>query len=155
MKKTSLAVIFLATILGVSLSWAGIARQAEDPGVLLRAAIEKEEVDGDLQGAIALYKQIVATHSEQSAVAAKAQLRIGICYEKLGNTEAVKAYEAVLSRFPKEAEAVAQARARLAALRQEEPKGLTMKRISPQNDWLECPALSPGGTKIAGIACSV
>ena len=62
------------------------------------------EVDGDLQGAIALYKQIVERHSGQAAVAAKAQLRIGICYEKLGNAEAVKAYEAVLSRFPKEAE---------------------------------------------------
>jgi Tol biopolymer transport system component len=151
MKKILLTSITLAAILGVSVSQSGIARQAEDPGVLLRAAIEKEEVDGDLQGAIALYKQIVAKHSAQSAVAAKAQLRIGMCYEKLGNAEAVKAYEAVLNRFPKEAEAVAEARSRLAALRKEEPTGLTMARLLPPEVYLECPRLSPDGSKVAGI----
>jgi Tol biopolymer transport system component len=151
MKKILLATITLAAILGASAAIAGIAPQAEDPAVLLRAAIEKEEVDGDLQGAINLYKQIVAKHSAQSEVAAKAQLRIGMCYEKLGNAEAVKAYEAVLSRFPKEAEAVAEARARLTALRKEEPAGLTMARLLPPEVYLECQTLSPDGTKVAGI----
>jgi Tol biopolymer transport system component len=151
MKKILLATITLAAILGVSVSLSGIARQAEDPGVLLRAAMEKEEVEGDLQGAIALYKQIVAKHSAQSAVAAKAQLHIGMCYEKLGNAEAVKAYEAVLSRFPKEAEAVAEARARLTALRKEEPTGPTMSKLLPPEIYLECKDLSRDGTKVAGI----
>jgi len=151
MKKKLFMTISLVALLGASLSIAGSARQAEDPGVLLRAAIEKEEVDGDLQGAIALYQKIVAKYSGQSGVAAKAQLRIGICYEKLGNTEAVKAYEAVLNRFPKEAEAVAEARGRLAALRKEEPAGLTMSRLLPPDVYLECQALSPDGMKVAGI----
>jgi Tol biopolymer transport system component len=151
MKKILLATITLAAILGASAAIAGIARQAEDPGVLLRAAIEKEEVDGDLQGAIALYKQIVAKYSDQSAVAAKAQLRIGMCYEKLGNVEAVKAYEAVLSRFPKEAEAVAEARVRLAALRKEEPLGLAVTRLLTPGMELEGQTLSPDGTKMAGF----
>jgi Tol biopolymer transport system component len=151
MKKILLASITLAAILGASAAIAGIAPQAGDPAVLLRAAIEKEEVDGDLQGAIALYKQIVAKYSDQSAVAAKAQLRIGMCYEKLGNAEAVKAYEAVLSRFPKEAEAVAQARSRLAALRREEPARLTVTRLSTPGMDLEGQTLSPDGLKLAGF----
>jgi Tol biopolymer transport system component len=151
MKKKLFMTISLAALLGASLSIVGSARQAEDPGVMLRAAIEKEEVDGDLQGAIALYKKIVEKYSGQSAVAAKAQLRVGMCYEKLGNAEAVKAYEAVLNRFPKEAEAVAKARDRLAALRKEEPAGLTMSRLLPPDVYLECQALSPDGMKVAGI----
>jgi Tol biopolymer transport system component len=151
MKKFLLATITLAAILGASVSIAGSGQKAEDPGVLLRAAIEKEEVDGDLQGAIALYREIVAKYSDRSAVAAKAQLRIGMCYEKLGNAEAIKAYEAVLSRFPKEAEAVAEARSRLAALRKEEPAGLTMTKLLPADVYMMCPELSPDGTKMAGI----
>jgi len=151
MKKIFLVTISLAAVLAVAQTPAGIARQAEDPAVMLRAAMDKEEVDGDLQAAIDLYKHIVARHSDRSAVAAKAQLRIGMCYEKLGNTEAVKAYQAVLSRFPKESEAVAEARSRLAALRKDEPAVLNMTRVLPAEVYLECQQLSPDGTKIAGI----
>ena len=150
MKKILLATISFLMIGGAAATLAAGARQAEDPAVMLRAAIEKEEVDGDLQGAIALYKQIVERHSGQAAVAAKAQLRIGICYEKLGNAEAVKAYEAVLSRFPKEAEAVAEARGRLASLRKPEPAVLTVTRL-PGPFSMECDTLSPDGTKLVGI----
>src|SRR4030042_2480427 len=88
------AVIFLIAIMGALVSVAGIARQAEDPGVLLRAAIEKEEVDGDLQGAIDLYKQIVAKHGDSRVIAAKALLRLGGCYEKLGEKKAGLAHKA-------------------------------------------------------------
>jgi Tol biopolymer transport system component len=151
MKKFLLGTITLMVMLGASVSIMESARQAEDPAVLLRAAIEKEEVDGDLQAAIDLYKQIIAKHSTQSTVAAKAQLRIGMCYEKLGNAEAVKAYEAVLSRFPKEAEAVAEARSRLAALRKETPAGLTVTKLLTPGMDLEGQTLSPDGTKMAGF----
>ncbi len=150
MKKILLTTISLVVIAGAAATLAATVRQAEDPAVMLRAAVEKEEVDGDLQGAIALYKQIVERHSGQTAVAAKAQLRIGICYEKLGNAEAVKAYEAVLSRFPKEAEVVAEARGRLAGLQRPGPPGLTVTRLSGPFS-MECHTLSPDGTKLVGI----
>jgi tetratricopeptide (TPR) repeat protein len=84
MKIKLIITVSLIAILGTVLSIAGSAWQADDAGVLLRAAIEKEEVDGDLQGAIELYKQIIARYRENRAVAAEAQLRIGMCYEKLG-----------------------------------------------------------------------
>jgi Tol biopolymer transport system component len=155
MNKKWVVTIFVAALLAAAVSATGVARQAEDPGVMLRAAIEKEEVEGDLQGAIELYKGIVSRHSGQAAVAAKAQLRIGKCYEKLGNAEAVKAYEAVLSKFPKEADAVAEARNRLAELRKEKPAGLTMTRLYPPDaGQLEGPTLSPDGTKLAGVEIS-
>src|SRR4030042_3243842 len=110
------AVIFLIAIMGALVSVAGIARQAEDPGVLLRAAIEKEEVDGDLQGAIDLYKQIVAKHGDTRTIAAKALVRLGGCYEKLGEEQAglaQKAFETVVKNYPDQTEAVNLAKERL------------------------------------------
>ena len=114
----SIGVISCIAILGALVSVAGIARQAEDPGVLLRAAIEKEEVDGDLQAAIDLYKQIVAKHSDNRPIAAKALLRLGGCYEKLGEKQASlaqKAFETVVEDYPDQTEAVNLAKKKLAA----------------------------------------
>jgi hypothetical protein len=62
------AFIVLAAV-GVLLTTAGVAKQAE-PGALLRAAIEKEDVTGDLQGAMALYRQVIAANGKDRAAAA-------------------------------------------------------------------------------------
>jgi Tol biopolymer transport system component len=115
----SIAIISFITILGALISVSGIARQAEDPGVLLRAAIEKEEVDGNLQGAIDLYKQIVAKHGDNRPIAAKALVRLGGCYEKLGNEQAglaQKAFETVVKDYPDQTEAVNLAKEKLTLL---------------------------------------
>lgn len=112
----SIAVVFLIAILGALVSISGIARQAEDPGVLLRAAMEKEEVDGNLQAAIDLYKQIVAKHGDSRAIAAKAQLHIGLCYEKLGLEEALKAFQKVVENYPDQTEAVNLAKEKLSVI---------------------------------------
>jgi Tol biopolymer transport system component len=116
MKIKLITTVFLIAILGALLSLAGSTRQADDPAVLLRAAIEKEEVDGDLQGAIDMYKQIIAKYGGNRAVAAKAQLRIGMCYEKLGLKEALKAYQNVIDKYPEQTEAVKAAKAKLSVL---------------------------------------
>ncbi len=114
----SIAVIFLFAALGAMMSVSGTAQKVEDPGVLLRAAIEKEEVDGDLPGAIDLYKRIVEKFSESRAVAAQALLRLGGCYEKLGDEQsslAQKAFEKLVADYPDQKDAVSAAKAKLAA----------------------------------------
>jgi Tol biopolymer transport system component len=151
MKIKLITTVFLIAILAALLSLAGSARQVDDPGVLLRAAIEKEEVDGDLQGAIDLYKQIIANHGRNHAIAAKAQLHIGICFEKLGKSEAIKAYELVLKNYAGQAKQVAAARARLAALRTEMPGGLTVTKIESPEGHYDFQSLSPDGTKMAVV----
>jgi Tol biopolymer transport system component len=80
----------------------------------LQAAINKETVEGDLKGAIEQYQKLA--DSSNHAVAAKALLRMGQCYEKLGDTEARKAYERVVREFSDQKETAATAQARLAAL---------------------------------------
>ena len=113
-RRTTMLV--LPMLLGALLSAASGAPQADDPGVRLRAAIQKEEVDGDLQGAIELYGRIVADHGGNRAVAAEALLRLGGCHEKLGQAEARKAYERLVADYPDQVEKVQAARKRLTAL---------------------------------------
>lgn len=113
--KFFLTALLLAGLLGASVT---TAQKTNDPEVQLQAAFHKQMVDGDLETAIQLYKSILANHGTNRAVAAKALLEMGQCYEKLGKTEARKAYERVLRDYADQEEMATQARTRLAALRQ-------------------------------------
>jgi Tol biopolymer transport system component len=76
-------------------------------------------MEGKLEEAIQLYKKILTGRPSNRAVAAKALLQMGQCYEKLGETqaqEARKAYQRIAREYADQAEIVAQARVRLAAL---------------------------------------
>src|SRR5712692_5498070 len=108
-----LTVAVLAGLLATSLA---IAQKDDQAEVLMQAAHQKQLVEGQLEEAIQLYKRVVQEHAGNRALAAKALLEMGQCYEKLGNTEARKAYEHVLRDYADQNEAAAQARARLAAL---------------------------------------
>jgi Tol biopolymer transport system component len=81
--------------------------------VALRAAMEQETVKGDLKGAIEQYKKILGAYPQERSVAARALLHIGDCYEKLGQSDAQKAYERLLRDYPEQKEAAA-ARTKLA-----------------------------------------
>ncbi len=108
----ALAVALLATVL------AGTPPQKRNASAeeLMGAALHQEEVKGNLESAIALYKKVVAEAGSNRALAAKALVGMGQCYEKLGNNEARKAYERVVREFADQKDLAAQARARLAAM---------------------------------------
>jgi len=83
------------------------------------AAQHQEQVEGNFEAAIAGYKKVIAEAGRNRALAAGALVRMGQCYEKLGDTqarEARKAYERVVRDYADQPELAAQARARLAAL---------------------------------------
>ena len=75
-----------------------------------------EDVQGDLQKAIELYEQILKQFPENREIAAKAQLHVGLCYEKLGLKEAQKAFQKVVDNYPERQEEVAIAKERIGAL---------------------------------------
>ncbi len=85
-------------------------------GELFEKALYMEEAKGDLQEAIDLYQNILKQFPENREVSAKAQLHIGLCYEKLGLKEAEKAFQKVISDFPEQKEAVKLAREKLSLL---------------------------------------
>jgi Tol biopolymer transport system component len=83
---------------------------------LYQTALLKKEAEGDLSGAIKLFQGIIVKFPDKKDFAAKALLQIGLCYEKLGNQEALKAYQRLIADYPGQKEEVALAKERLAGL---------------------------------------
>jgi Tol biopolymer transport system component len=146
------SLIFISLLLSGAVIQTG--QSSEDPAVKLERAIQVEIVDGDLQAAIKLYQEIIAKYVDNRSIAAKAQLHIGICYEKLGMKEAQTAYQRVIAKYPKQTNAVAVARARLAGIERSlaalnrQPKFRKIEiATKPQNG-----VLSPEGDKLAFVS---
>ena len=117
-------------------------------------ALYYEDVQGDLQKAIGLYDQILKQFPENREIAAKAQLHIGLCYEKIGLKDAEGAYLRVIENFPEQTDEVAMARDRLTGIErslaklERQPKFRKIEIASkPQNG-----VLSPDGKKLAFIS---
>lgn len=115
----------------------------------LQAAIQKESVQGDLKAAIAMYEKLAARASASSNrdIATRALLRLGQCQEKLGNTEARKAYERIVREFGDQPGA-AEARTRLAALAG--PAAVTPKVVYSASD-IDAPRPNRDGRFVAAF----
>jgi len=106
MKFTRFWLTFLLT--AAALAAQGTNRSELD----LQKAIQKENVDGDLRGAMETYRRL-AGRTAEPAIAAQALLRLAECHEKQGSAESRKAYEELVRRFPDRQEATV-ARQRIA-----------------------------------------
>jgi tetratricopeptide (TPR) repeat protein len=106
----------LTIILSISLFLGCYRSSAQTAKELLPKAIQLEEVRGELEEAIEIYQTIVDEHSDNRQIAAKAQLHIGMCYEKLGKQAAQKAYKKVIQEFSDQQKIVGEARIRLSRL---------------------------------------
>ena len=128
-------------------------RRAE---LALEAAAKKEMVEGDLKGAIDLYRQIIAQYDRTDrASAAKALLRMGQCYEKLGLAEARNAYQRIVSEYAEQRETVTAARARLAGLDiggASKKAGMTVRKLMDLDDsTVEPYSVSMDGRYLGGV----
>lgn len=113
-----IARLLLIAAVGGCLLCAACPALAAKASELYQEGLMKETAEGDLQAAIEIYQKIVTEHADTAGVAARAQLHIGICYEKLGREQAREAYQKVIDSFPAETDVVQQARERLQALAQ-------------------------------------
>jgi len=85
--------------------------------VLLQEGLYAEEIEGDLDGAIKIYEQVLAEAKDIEQAAAQATYRIGICFLKKGDkTEAAKYFNKLISEHPKQGTLVAKAQDQLAKL---------------------------------------
>jgi len=107
-------VVFAAVILILALSPAGAGQQSAEQ--VYRSGLYEEQVGGDLQKAIAIYQDLLQRYPDSREAAAKAQLRIGLCYEKLGMMEASKAFQLVITNYPEQTAEVNEAKGRLSVL---------------------------------------
>ena len=138
MKKLS---ILIAILILLAFSFGSLAVQ--NGYDLFQKALAKERAEGNLEEAIALYQKVVE-ESKNESLAAKAQLRIGICYEKLGKQEAQKAYQKVIDNYPQQLDSVKTAKEKLSSLmRVQEVAKKDIKGFSIQKIW-ESPKLGRG-----------
>src|SRR6185295_6798996 len=119
---------------------------AQNAEALLRSAIEKETVDGDLKSAIEQYKKVIARAGDNRTLAAKALVRLGLCFERIGDSEARKAYDRVIREFGDQPDSVAQVKSRLIAMERPATGGISLRAVWPKPDVnLGDIAVSPDG----------
>jgi hypothetical protein len=126
------AVVSIVMLAGLLSEFAVVPLHAQTtPAVELQAAMTKEQVEGDLKTAMAAYQKIAADKSAPRDVRAKALLHLAGCYEKQGQ-QAQNVYRQIVRDYADQP-AAAQARNRLAALKQDDhpaaPATMTQRQI--------------------------
>ncbi len=114
-KQRILRAIAFSSVLALAVSATGLLSQ-QSAGELFEKALYTEEAQGDLRTAIGMYEDILKRFPNDREVAAKAQLHIGLCYEKLGLQEAPKAYQKVVDQYPEQKAMVELAKEKLSGL---------------------------------------
>jgi Tol biopolymer transport system component len=149
-RRVITAVLALALVVVSS----GYAQQTAEE--LYQAGLYQEEVQGNLERAIDVYRQILEDFPNNRALGAKAQLHVGLCYEKLGRRQAQQAYQRVIDDYPEHRDEVLVARQRLARLLPVadggDERGMTFRQI--EFDGLEdapFAKLSPDGGRMAYV----
>ena len=118
--------------------------QAQSASDLFQRALRVERVEGDLEEAIRLYRQVVEL--DDRALAARALLRIGESYDLMGREGAEQAYRRLVSEFADQTAEADTARSRLAAIARiasppstAETDRLSLRLLWPDGPW------TPGG----------
>jgi Tol biopolymer transport system component len=137
-KKTFIFIAFTAAIL-----MAFGSQNSSDHKVLFEKAKFTMETKGDLKGAIKLFNEIIKKYPNEREYAAKSQLYIGLCYEKLGLKQAKyaqKAFQKVVDNYPERQQEVAVAKERIAMLSKD------LEKIPPKPTFrkIRIPS-NPGG----------
>jgi Tol biopolymer transport system component len=158
-KKVLLLVVFIAILIS-----AIEGQTSPEYKILFEKAKFTMETKGDLNGAIALFNDIIKKYPKEREYAAKSQLYIGLCYEKLGVKEAQKAYQKVVNSYPEQTETVKLASEKLSlllragAIAEKEDKKkigsnnqLTMRKLDYEQLNVPFARLSPDGKKMAYV----
>lgn len=112
-----IAVLFSGALLTASGLLAGSVEET------YQAALMQEKGEGDLKEAMRLYQQVIEAHEKgegDADMAARAQLRLGVCQEKIGLAQARQTYEAVRAQYPDHSQAKEEATQRLKSAHQRE-----------------------------------
>ncbi|MHC4111671.1 MAG: tetratricopeptide repeat protein [Planctomycetota bacterium] len=133
----SITIIFLLAV-GLLSSVA----PAKTASVLLQEGLYAEEIEGDLDGAIQIYKQVVSESKKTQRAAAQATYRIGMCYLKKGEkAKAAIQFSNLVSKFPGQKAFISRAQGHLAKLKPSAGSfGPVMERVinddGEEKNWL-------------------
>jgi hypothetical protein len=124
---------------------------AQSPQQLFQQALSMERAEGKLDEAIRQYERVLAEAGADRALASRALLQIGRCYEKLGETRARDSYERLVRDYSDQPQVVAEARTRLASLARTAPAAAPAAasiRPLPKIGVGDLQAISPDGSKV-------
>lgn len=149
-------ILMLATVVLLLALGAGTAL-AQSGYDLFQKALVKERAVGDVEEALRLYQRIVKEFAGNHALAAKAQLRMGLLYDRLGRkADAQRAYQAVVSRYADQTNEARQARGKIVTVaaphRNTNAKtttGFTVRQVWAGSFVGFGPAISPDGRYLA------
>lgn len=154
MKKIVLTAVLVTAFIAVNVH----PSHAQSPEQVYQKGLMKEEGEGSLQEAISLFNKVADNIKAGQSLRAKALLHTGMCYEKMGNKEATKAYQRLVNSFPSQKSEVAVARERLARLLPVAEK-VAEAPLKPKFSKIKIPTrlspsvkLSPDGKALAHIA---
>ena len=102
---------------------------AQSLEVQLQRAVQREAATGDHKAAIAEYRRIADRAGASRAIAAQALLRLADAHRDLGDAEAGKVYQRIVSGFADQTEVVAVAQTRLASSRTTASLGVAKRRV--------------------------
>lgn len=108
--KASIHSTFICIFLSVSAFAQATAIQIYQQGIYA------EEVQGDLEKALAFYSKVIHTFPNERLLVAKALLQSGLCYEKLGRKQATQFYQKILDEYPDQWQIARIARANIVRL---------------------------------------
>jgi len=151
MKKSTISKLLALVLIVVIGSCTTLYSQT--PEELFQKGMIKEEGEGSLLEAIDIYNEVVDNSSADRSLRAKALLQVGLCYEKLGQTEAINSYQKLITDFADQEEIVAIGKKQLSYLGSNNPviapAGIVARQIwSPAED---CYNASPDGRYITYI----
>ncbi|MBI3424476.1 MAG: PD40 domain-containing protein [Acidobacteria bacterium] len=157
MQRSRIHLIIAIVSASIALTVFTTFAQQQNPRQLFEHARMLDESNQNLTEAIKLYGQVVKQAQEQRALAARAQLRVGLLYERLGRkAEAQRAFQAVVSQYADQADVVRQAQAKLpkgtnavASMNHKAATGLTVRRV-PIETGMNPSAVSPDGRYLIG-----
>src|SRR6266571_5778364 len=110
MKRT----LMFATVVLLLTLGAGTTLAQSSGYDLFQKALVKERAVGDVEEALRLYQRIVKEFGGNHSLAAKAELRMGLLYDRLGRkADAQRAYQAVVNQYADQTNEARQARAKI------------------------------------------
>ena len=106
-------ILMLATVV-LLLSLGAGTTLAQSGYDLFQKALVKERAVGDVEEALRLYQRVVKEFSGNHSLAAKAELRMGLLYDRLGRkADAQRSYQAVVNQYADQTNEARQARAKI------------------------------------------
>jgi tetratricopeptide (TPR) repeat protein len=98
------------------ISYSHLFSRTGDPYLMYQEGVFQMEALADYEGAVGYFERVVELSIEDKPLVAKALFKKGLCYEKLGRTDAIVVYEEIVQNYSDVIDVVVEAQRRVVEL---------------------------------------